>query len=210
MLSLNDSLRQINAGLARIREFRPLWEKEYSYDPVLTPEEVAAFEEKHSCRLPEEYREFLLQVGNGGFGGVYELNQHFSDSGHEECLKDDVGLSLPFPGLRYLKDEDCEDAEDRFSPRHAPGSIIICDEGCGTWLRLVITGPFAGEIWVDDRINIDEGFYPHLAPDGPTYRFLPWCRDWVARCVYQYGHKGNPNRDPGEGGADLSELMKDR
>ena len=206
MLSLHDSLRQINRGLARIREFRPLWKDEYSPNPVLTPEEVAAFEEKHLCRLPESYRQYLLHVGNGGAGpdyGIFELGQHFSDSGHEDCLQDDVDLSLPFPYPHPLASEECEDDDDLFSPRHAPGSMILCDYGCGTWTRLIITGPLAGEIWCDDRVN-SRSFYPQVAPDSTRYQFLPWYMDWLARRVHQYGHKGNPNPDPGPDGASPS------
>lgn len=206
MLSLHDSLRQINEGLARIRGFRPLWKDEYSANPVLTPEQIAAFEEKHSCRLPEAYREFLLRVGDGGAGpdcGIFELGQHFSDSGHEDCLEDDVDLSLPFPHAQTWIDEACGDGDNRFSPQHAPGSLIIGDYGCGAWTRLVVTGPLAGEIWHDDRAN-SGSIHPHLAPDGSHYQFLPWYMDWLARRVHQYGHKGNPNPDPGPGGASLA------
>jgi hypothetical protein len=209
MLSLNESLRQINAGLARIREFRPLWKDEYSCNPVLTPEAVAAFETRHGCRLPQDYREFLLKVGDGGAGpdcGIFELGQHFSGSGHEDCLEDDVDLSIAFPHAEAWNA--AEGDETNFAPEDTAGSMIIGDYGCGIWTRLVITGPLAGEIWHDDRTN-GQGIYPHLAPDGSRYQFLPWYLDWLARRVHQYGHKGNPNPDPGEGAASLPDLVND-
>jgi hypothetical protein len=210
MLSLHDSLRKINEGLARIREFRPLWKDEYSANPVLTPEEIVAFEEKHSCRLPEAYREFLLHVGNGGAGpvwGLSRLGQHFSDYDNihdeEESFEDDADLSKPFPHKQAWNDEDCPDDDAYFGDKHVAGSMIIADRGCNLSTRLIITGPCAGEIWDDDRPD-REGIQPQIAPDGSRYQFLPWYMDWLARRVHQYGHKGNPNPDPGPGGATLA------
>ncbi len=204
MLSLHDSLKQINRGLARIREFRPLWKDEYSANPVLTPQEVASFEKKHSCRLPEGYREFLLQVGDGGAGpvwGLSRLGEHFSSYDHqEECFIDDVDLSLPFPHLEPWNDGDCPDDGAYFSEAHVAGSLMILDRGCALSARLVLNGPCRGEIWNDDRTD-RKGIHPHLAPDGSRYQFLPWYLDWLARQVHQFGHKGNPNPDPGSGGA---------
>jgi hypothetical protein len=201
MLSIQESLRLINLGLERIRKFRPLWKNEYSANPVLTLEQIVAFERKHSCRLPESYREFLLHVGNGGAGpeyGICKLGQHLSDSGHEECFEDNADLALPFPHAEAWN-EDGLDEESYHRCEHVAGALPINDRGCALWTYLVITGPLAGEIWNDDRGDGD-GIHPHLAPDGSRYQFLPWYLDWLGRRVHQYGHKGNPNPDPGPGG----------
>jgi hypothetical protein len=38
----------------------------YELNASLKPEEVAAFEERHNVCLPEDYKDFILNVGNGG------------------------------------------------------------------------------------------------------------------------------------------------
>ena len=99
MISSADVFQEINDSLARIREFRPLWKDDYSLGPVLSLAEVEEFERAHSCCLPEDYREFLMRVGNGGAGpewGLSSLGQHFAGWGQEECLEDDTDLSQPF------------------------------------------------------------------------------------------------------------------
>ncbi len=206
MTDLHEVLRRINESLARIRQFRPLWKHEYSADPLLTLEEVEGFERTHSCRLPETYREFLMHVGNGGAGpdcGLFALGQHFPGSGHEECLEEDVDLSMTFPHCDAWNEApgspEFEDDARYFSPAHAAGSLMIADLGCGSCARLVVTGPLAGEIWNDMRHD-GLGIFPHLAPDGSRSQFLPWYQEWLARQVYQFGHQGRPRPDPGPGG----------
>jgi hypothetical protein len=207
MSASSEVFEEINESLARIRQFRPLWKDDYSLGPVLSLEEVENFERAHFCRLPQDYREFLMRVGNGGAGpewGLSALGQHFPDSGHEECLEDDPDLSRPFPhreAWNAIPDSRESEEELYFRPTHAVGSMTINDRGCALSTRIVVTGPLAGEIWCDDRAD-GGGIHPHLAPDGSHYQFLPWYRDWLSRRMHQYGHKGNPRPDPGPGEAD--------
>jgi hypothetical protein len=60
----------------------------YSLGPVLSEEEVAAFEGRYNFKLPEGYRRFLMEIGNGGDGppcyGFARLGELALDMNAEE------------------------------------------------------------------------------------------------------------------------------
>ena len=78
---------------------------QYRLNPPLPLSTIEAFERQHGIVLPEDYRMFLTEIGNGGAGpayGLFPLGQH--DDGHDLCPWDKweegrlVGdLSKPFP-----------------------------------------------------------------------------------------------------------------
>ena len=68
----------------------------YLLGPTLTEAEIAAFEDKHEIRLPDDYRVFLAEAGNGGLGPDSPMFMGASGAG-------------PFYGLLTLNDaaQDC-------------------------------------------------------------------------------------------------------
>jgi hypothetical protein len=71
-------------------------------NPVLSEEEVVAFERQHRITLPKEYRTFLLEVGNGGLGPGYGLST-LAEAAEESPTRD---LDKPFPFSFRLYQED--------------------------------------------------------------------------------------------------------
>lgn len=74
----------------------------YNLADPLSIEAVETVENKYSCALPEDYKIFITNIGNGGAGpfyGLFPLEQH--DLDHGMCAWDKgyiVGdLSKPFP-----------------------------------------------------------------------------------------------------------------
>lgn len=79
--SMDAALKLFGAGAHR-----------YRFNPPLEPEAVAAFEASQALRLPEDYRDFILNVGNGGAGpcyGIYPFLSRMRETGTriERCSR---------------------------------------------------------------------------------------------------------------------------
>jgi len=74
----------------------------YRLNPPLSASELDAFEQQHGLALPEDYRHFLTEIGNGGAGPFYGVFPFgMQDSMRDLCRWEDGGLvgdlSRPFP-----------------------------------------------------------------------------------------------------------------
>ncbi len=74
----------------------------YKLNPPLSPKAIGRIEKSHGMTLPEAYRRFLLEIGNGGAGpfyGLFKLGTH--DDEFDHCTWKQGGLigdlSKPFP-----------------------------------------------------------------------------------------------------------------
>lgn len=171
----------------------------YELNPTLSEPELTEFENDHGIRLPADYRQFLLRVGNGGAGPYYglfrlgEMDDGF-DFGPWGVF---VGqLSAPFPHTEAWNDlagkPDDEAATDEheydelieafekryFDTCHVQGAIPICHLGCALRQWLVITGPEAGNVWCDDRADY-KGLHPLKTQGRERTTFFDWYRDWL-------------------------------
>lgn len=148
----------------------------YRLEPVLSEAEVSAFEEQHGVTLPEAYRNFVTQVGDGGAGPFYGLfrlkESRRRDAEWEEREIPDF-LATPFPHTEAWTPDPYKelDGDEYDDPQWITGSLNIAEFGCGAFLRLVITGPERGHVWFDDRPS-----------DGGLTRergFYEWYMDWL-------------------------------
>lgn len=69
---LREQLNQIRLADPDCKEFGAA-EHQYFWNPPASLEEVEQFEQKIGVSLPDDYRTFLLQAGNGGAGPFYGL-----------------------------------------------------------------------------------------------------------------------------------------
>ncbi|KIF04568.1 hypothetical protein PL81_18010 [Streptomyces sp. RSD-27] len=149
----------------------------YALAACLPRTRIRAFEESHGIELPAEYRSFVAEVGDGPAGpghGLMPLADPRPEAGEDwavdgEWAQDRLPgrLSAPFPLTAPLP--------GRLAVRPdalTPGTLMLAEEGCGMFVRLVLNGPYAGEVW---RIDPDWGGF---VPASPGFR--AWYTDWLS------------------------------
>jgi hypothetical protein len=168
------------------------------------------FEERHGIRLPEDYRDFVLNVADGGAGpyyGVFRLGRMDSLMGEETIWKEGefvgplsvswphrAAWNLPTEMLRPpdgLSDEAVEAFMDNidkkyWDPARVTGAFPICHHGCALRDWLVVTGPEVGQMWHDARVD-HKGLRPYESVDGQRLTFEEWYLDWLNATLRNFG-----------------------
>jgi hypothetical protein len=200
-----EALRQRDAAFELFGALR----HRYEFNPRLSELKVAEFEGRYGIRLPEAYRHFLLNVGDGGAGpsyGVFKLGKMDDDYGEKEwkegqfvgslrdCWPHRQAWNLPEEALTIpdgLSDEATEMAMDEVNERYwdvslVAGALPICHHGCAYRDWLVVTGPEAGQVWSDERVD-DKGLWPYERADGKRLTFAQWYLDWLDGALRRFG-----------------------
>jgi len=164
--------------------------------------EVRSFENRFNIHLPPEFREFILQMGNGGAGPYYGL----------EALEDGLFLDLDYkrktdltnPALEFplteawnleladLGEEEYFQKKDDeyFDSKWTNGLLRISNFGCGVSMNLVVNGKEYGNIWVDDRCN-DGGIFPdRYFGNAGRITFLTWYELWLDKSLNEVASIG--------------------
>ncbi|HVX64479.1 MAG TPA: SMI1/KNR4 family protein [Pirellulales bacterium] len=151
----------------------------YRMNPILPIDELHDFEREYGVQLPRDYADFLTRVGNGGIGPYYGLCSLAESIADDPAHKSRRFLASPFPLTDFFnpyEDEQNETDDDLFDDCNICGSIVLSHQGCGYYDRLVITGPQAGQVWMDGRVS-DQGITP-LGCD-----FYTWYDRWVTDAI---------------------------
>ncbi len=165
---------------------------------------VARFESQHDIALPEDYRRFIIDIGNGGAGpyyGIFRLGEMDNCFKCKRWKENDgfVGnLAKPFPHTEawndlpeYPEEQDDEDAYEAeldlfdnvyWNSENVNGAIPICHQGCAYRNWLVVTGPEAGYIWDDLRVD-HKGLMPVVLKSGRRATFLKWYEEWLSEVL---------------------------
>jgi len=115
----------------------------------------------------------------------------FFDSIQWLC-NDAEALRRPFPltnSLFQFNREEPSQEEHEVLRRASDGTLALAHFGCGIYAILVVTGPQAGTVWVDDRTNgVGVGHFADYFPgslfgrqcnmSGP-HSFSAWYQEWL-------------------------------
>ncbi|MGJ8745374.1 SMI1/KNR4 family protein [Polaribacter sp.] len=164
----------------------------YKFDSLISEKEIISFEKKHSFTLPKDYREFMLEFGNGGCGphyGLFSLEKGILDLPQNPKQSDIIKLSKPFrfktiwnmdsiKGTLDFKEEEYDNS------KWADGMLRICHIGCGAFANIIVTGKEKGTIWIDDRVS-EGGIYPvnNYNNTEKRYSFTEWYLSWLNNSI---------------------------
>jgi hypothetical protein len=206
-----DSTRIINT-LAHLKSAKPdvfgANDHGFRLNPPLSEADTNAFEQLHHITLPEDYRQFLTCIGNGGAGpfyGIFPLGKMDGPFGFHDWQENDGGmigiLSEQFPNEDEWNDLSALPPKDLLERDRSEyyreyevfdsiywnsslvnGAIPICHEGCALRIWLVVTGNQAGFLWEDKRSEYG-GLKPLRLIDGSTATFARWYDEWMNACL---------------------------
>lgn len=190
---IKESLRALDAGDPRRTRFGAASHR-YQMRAPLSEARVAQLEELAGLRLPEDYRDFVLEVGDGGAGpyyGLVPLDQPaqlevmrgvFAPRGIEplevvpESSAKLAAASGPLGQARAsseLRSGDSSSGSGARAPLLLPwhGVVLLSHLGCGYLAYLVLEGPHRGQVWADFGEN---GEPLCIAP-----HFVAFYTDWL-------------------------------
>ncbi|MFF9978197.1 SMI1/KNR4 family protein [Streptomyces erythrochromogenes] len=144
-------------------------------EPALGYPAVEAWEAENGVTLPEPYRSFVAEVGNGSApgprdAGLQPLGQLPACWAGGEPRRPDAVFPLEDEWI-WEDDESGEHDQDaRIDAVFSRGSIVLCAQDTRAFWLLVTTGPQRGRVW----LVADVGASP--APDGEPAGFAEWIR----------------------------------
>lgn len=191
-MDTNHKINLILDTIKLVNEKRALKKQElYTLNPVVQEKTIEEFETRYNITLPEEYRAFLLKIGNGNnetySRQIYTFEQSINESLNSDG-KSDVEKKFPFTqkmGEKIYKDIIYKyypvDFVHRYTKKEsyfAHGCLIINYEGVSTsHTALVVNGSESGRIWI-----VYDMYYPfrkRFDDDNKSYSFLDWVLYWL-------------------------------
>lgn len=182
--------------------YHPLDELNLNFGAPAEEAEVVAFEKEFNITLPEDYRAFILEIGNGSHSehrigipwyGLYSLQQ--IQARLDEPF--DGFLSETFLYTEYFEDDFVDSCVLTPTPP-LNGTMRLTNHGCATFSFLVINGEERGNMWYGDswfacpfvfhkgraRKFQDRNYPPHDVAAGlPRATFTQWYESWLDHVI---------------------------
>lgn len=164
---------------------------QYKLAAPANEEAIRKFEGQQGVQLPEEYRDFLTFIGNGGAGPYYGL---YGLKALEDDLSDSRGLrrcrSLEEPVIYPKMSEEEWDRIVNLESRRKgenvypyTGVLPIGTQGCTLMTGLMLTGPYRGQVVYYDNDFCGPPFF--VREKG----FLSWYERWLREVIAGYNEE---------------------
>jgi hypothetical protein len=184
-----DAVSRIREKLAPARKLsrgKEWWSgSKFKLNPTVPESEIVAFETLHNLRLPQDYRDFLLHLSNGGVGPPYGIYRF-----EESIRRYEEGTTKMWPGMPECVAPENERIDFDWDP-FLQGTLPIMTEGCGKSVHLVLKGEFKGRV-----VHLDEEM-----DGGPVFTwdagFLSWFERWLDEMVAGWQSGGFQESMPG-------------
>ncbi|NQF15709.1 SMI1/KNR4 family protein [Brevibacillus sp. HB1.3] len=167
----------------------------YVLNERLTLEQIEQFESSAHIVLPQDYKDFLLYIGNGGkHAKQFPLSLSHAKGCLEESLRKTVGLeymSLPFSLDKCNRcfDDDLDETEDdtitdddvgydQMITEALHGTITVHNDGCGYFIVMIVSGELAGKLYYIDTCN---GQGTRFVSDSFAAYYLKWLNQQMTR-----------------------------
>jgi hypothetical protein len=202
-MEFNDQIQRIKDKLPKAKKadknlevFGAKSHKYQLHDPATTAA-VAAFEQKYDIELPDCYKAFVLQVGNGGaahesaaagpFYGIYPLGKNVDELVCFNTAKSLQANCVIYPGMsdeywtslnaHIDHDSDISDEDYEMELGKIFGGILpIGSQGCSYLHGIVLNGAYRGRV-----VNVD------LDRQKPRFtfenNFLDWYERWLNEVI---------------------------
>lgn len=182
---MNDQdVKRINVVLARMQNADPKCRvfgsthHKYRLGPTVSEEAILEFEHNHEIAIPDDYRFFLKQVGNG-HGTAYSDRYYSANAGAGPGygilpfteVTHMTNVEKPFPLLNAMPKELLHVGDQWDEEEPYPGLLILSTAGCTYKSCLVVNGSSYGTIW---NLNSEPMlFYP------TNMSFEAWYMSWL-------------------------------
>jgi hypothetical protein len=186
----------------------------YKLEPPLAKRALNRLEKRHGVKFPDDYREFLAMMGNGGAGPSYGVCPFGKWDGAGAGLErwtgkshvvSSLALDFPFTDARSLtpeqlrrpesfasddeEDEWCRRVDEALNPEELTrGWFPICHHGCALRSYLVVAGPERGRVWYDARAE-NGPVSPHTY-GGKRLSFSAWYGLWLDKSLKEVADPG--------------------
>lgn len=199
-MSYKEQVKRIKSKLISAKEkdsqLKVFGAKSHKYviGNCLSESEIGAFEEKYNLKLPESYRTFLLEIGNGGlsfqgsaagpFYGIYPLGTYLDELVElpEKCLSNPPRVTPQTSDEEWeeicskIVDDMSDDDYEQVRRNIYAGIMPLGSQGCTYLHALIVSGEYSGKV-----INVDLEFYkPRFCFED---HFLDWYERWLDEII---------------------------